>query len=228
MTVLANAYTTTIISFLTIPRLKPLPNTLEELAKEPKFQLSLEKDYVKTLTILDATSGPMKILGDSLRQNKHLLTQTAAEAMDNVLKNGNVYIGTYGYIQYVIGRDMIATGGKCRYAISKPLPKTEGYGYGLQKNGQYNEIINRKILQIFETQIVSDHIYHKYLFDIDRCIKDKKKSNKKLAKLELKDLSGAFLILLVGILVSFLVFLIENIISVLQKKGNTNSARQNN
>ena len=113
MTVLANAYTTTIISFLTIPRLKPLPNTYEELAKEPKFQLTLEWDHVKTLTILvtpnncieiqidlqsvkwlqDATSGPMKILGDSLRQNKHLLTQTAAEAMDNVLKNGNVYIG---------------------------------------------------------------------------------------------------------------------------------------
>ena len=52
MTVLANAYTTNIISFLTIPRLKPLPNTYEELAKEPKFQLSLENDYVKTQTIL--------------------------------------------------------------------------------------------------------------------------------------------------------------------------------
>ena len=52
MTVLANAYTTTIISFLTIPRLKPLPNTYEELAKEPKFQLTLEWDHVKTLTIL--------------------------------------------------------------------------------------------------------------------------------------------------------------------------------
>ena len=35
----------------------------------------------------------MKILGDSLRQNKHLLTQTSAEAIDNVLKNGNVYVG---------------------------------------------------------------------------------------------------------------------------------------
>ena len=52
MTVLANAYTTTIISFLTIPRLKPLPNTYEELAKEPKFQLTLEWDHIKTQTIL--------------------------------------------------------------------------------------------------------------------------------------------------------------------------------
>ena len=75
---------------------------------------------------------------------------------------------------------------------------------------------------------MSDHIYHKHLVDIDRCIKDTKKSNKKLEKLDLKDLSGAFLILLVGTLVSFLVFLIENIISAPQKKGNTNSARQNN
>ena len=74
---------------------------------------------------------------------------------------------------------------------------------------------------------MTDHIYHKHVFDIDRCIKDTKKSNEKLAKLELKDLSGAFLILLVGMLVSFLVFLIENIISALQKKGNINSARQN-
>ena len=51
-----------------------------------------------------------------------------------------------GYIQYVMGLDMIATGGKCRYAVSKPLPLNEAFGYGLPKSGKYNTIIKRKYL----------------------------------------------------------------------------------
>ena len=52
MTIVYNAYTTTITSFLTIPRLKPLPDNLEELAKEPSFKLTLEWDHLKTQTFL--------------------------------------------------------------------------------------------------------------------------------------------------------------------------------
>ena len=51
-TILTNAYTTTIISFLTIPRSKPVPNTYEELAKDSSIKLTIEKDFVMTQVIL--------------------------------------------------------------------------------------------------------------------------------------------------------------------------------
>ena len=35
----------------------------------------------------------MKMLGDSLRQDPQLITKTSQEAVDNVLKRGNVYAG---------------------------------------------------------------------------------------------------------------------------------------
>jgi len=52
MTILTNAYTTNLISFLTIPSLKPVPNTIAELAKEPHRKLTIEKEYVLAQNIL--------------------------------------------------------------------------------------------------------------------------------------------------------------------------------
>ena len=52
MTVLINAYTTDLISFLTAPRLKPMPNNFEELSKRSDLQLNLEKDFAVTSIIL--------------------------------------------------------------------------------------------------------------------------------------------------------------------------------
>ena len=115
MTVLSQAYTTDLISFLTAPKLRQYPNSLEGLAKEPDLKLTLEKNFEITKSILvvdndgallfrrtnapkicflqNAKSGPLKILGDSLRQNDHLLALSSTEAIENVLKLGAVYVG---------------------------------------------------------------------------------------------------------------------------------------
>jgi len=53
-----------------------------------------------------------------------------------------------------------------------------------------------------------------YLSNMDRCLKPtKKESTKKLEKLKLQDLSGAFLILVAGLAMAFLAFLFENLTS---------------
>ena len=75
------------------------------------------------------------------------------------------------------------------------------------------------MLHITESRIIIDYIYDKYTTDIGRCAKREKKSTKKLAKLDLKDLCGAFLILSVGIVVSFLAFLIEHIMALRAKRN---------
>lgn len=52
ISVLMYSYMTNMISYLTVPILKPIPNSFEELAKASEYKLTLERDYVITKTIL--------------------------------------------------------------------------------------------------------------------------------------------------------------------------------
>ena len=51
-TVLVYAYQTTLISYLTVPILKPIPNSFEDLANDPSLKLNVERDFIITQTIL--------------------------------------------------------------------------------------------------------------------------------------------------------------------------------
>ena len=61
-------------------------------------------------------------------------------------------------------------------------------------------------------------VYNSYLVGFDECLKDESKSTKKLEKLKLSDLSGAFLILSVGLIISKFVFFMEIVVRRTGKK----------
>ena len=75
-------------------------------------------------------------------------------------------------------------------------------------------------MEFGETRVVDFSIKKIYRTNVDQCIKEAKKSTKKLEKLKLEDLSGAFLILGVGVALSFFAFMVENVIG-LRKNANT-------
>ena len=105
---------------MTTTKLQPIPNSFEELVKYPDFKLTMEDNFVLTNLILvslfspffsfffktwliremityyllqNAKSGPMKLLGDSLRQNPKSIVTTSFEAAENVRKHNFVYFG---------------------------------------------------------------------------------------------------------------------------------------
>ena len=51
-TILVYSYQTTLISHLTVTRLKPIPHSFEDLANEPNLKLTVERDYILTQSIL--------------------------------------------------------------------------------------------------------------------------------------------------------------------------------
>ena len=116
MIIMVNLYTSTLTSYLTVPKLKPIPNTLEELAASKRYQLATEKGTVFTEMILvkysfcagnlyilkrdrkffsflqDAKSGPYKILGDALRRNPSRVYLQRDPPLDDVLYRGFVTV----------------------------------------------------------------------------------------------------------------------------------------
>lgn len=104
--VLINAYKSVVISYLTIPKLKPIPQSLEELAAMKQYRITIMNNtllansilvlstlcgfYLCNMSCIDfqnATSGTNKVLGDSLRQNPELLFTEFSQATKNVLES---------------------------------------------------------------------------------------------------------------------------------------------
>lgn len=122
MVVLVNAYTGTLMSYLTVPKLRPIVNTLEELAASSETQMTVDFELGKARMFLvinqrkvcfnnlpilkalesfiqEATSGPNKVIGNSLRNNPQLLVKgSSTEGVKNVLQRGSVYFAVCGCI----------------------------------------------------------------------------------------------------------------------------------
>ena len=77
-----------------------------------------------------------------------------------------------------------------------------------------------RVLQAHNGNLIA-HELKKYVPDIHKCSAENYRKTK-LKKLDLKDLSGAFLILFLGLVLSTIVFFLENIFGRFAKKENRN------
>ncbi len=62
-------YSGCLTSFITIPKLRPLIESLDDLSTSVDLELTILKNSVFESIILESISGTYKILGDSLRNN---------------------------------------------------------------------------------------------------------------------------------------------------------------
>nr|CAH0108301.1 unnamed protein product [Daphnia galeata] len=125
MIVLVNAYSGTLTSYLTVPKLVPIVNTFAELSK--------------------ANSGPYKVFGNSLRNNPQLLVKggNIFEGMKNVLERNAAYFTNRVAVQYMMALDM-QTHSNCRLTASDPIPYMDYYSAALPQGSRHNWIINHE------------------------------------------------------------------------------------
>jgi len=117
--ILFSGYTTTLTSFLTVQKLKPIVNSFQELASSKQYQL-VQPLQLSTGTIFlvgtylsihiyssiivfphflfmkNATTEPFKTLGKSLRQNPNLLITDFPDSLAQKLLD---YNGVYAHVK---------------------------------------------------------------------------------------------------------------------------------
>jgi len=221
MAIMSMAYASTVVSFLTVRKLNAIPNSIEYFANNPAEELLMIKEYQLTYSIMNAESGPLKELGDIYRRKPHLLMSLPTHKVisQHVLK-GRAFIGPSSFILSMVGEARSKNGGKCLFMVTKLVETTRPIliGFGLPKNGPYNSIITEKLSWItaygHDTQLVPGTFYN-----IDDC-KYGHKIPPQLRVITLKNLSGAFLLLVVGLVVTFVAFLYEHIVFFIEKKKN--------
>ncbi|XP_046649955.1 ionotropic receptor 93a-like isoform X1 [Daphnia pulicaria] len=208
MVVLVNAYTGTLMSYLTVPKLRPIVNTLEELAASSETRMTVDFELGKARMFLEATSGPNKVIGNSLRNNPQLLIKgNTLDGVKNVLQRGATYFANHLLVNYFLAMDM-KSHQECRMTYSDPIPFVEYYSLGLPKGGRHNSIINHDLQYLWENGLIS-HWMLQYTPNVDKCMVGKIKPSGKMTYLTLTDLSSAFALLGIGIGLSVFAFALE-------------------
>jgi len=217
--ILSMAYASTVVSFLTVRKLNPIPNSIEDLAKYPDMELLAFRNHPIISAAQNAKSGHLKVLGDLFRQKPQLMMpkMNAEDVIEHVL-NGGVFVGPAFWISWIIGQDQLKHEGKCRFMLSKPIETLPPlmYTFALQKDNPYKEIITEKLIRINDNGFES-HLRPKPDAKYDDC-KYPDDVTAKLTVIRLKDVAGAFIILVVGLVLASMAFLYEKMINFIQKK----------
>ena len=72
---------------MTVPKLNPTINDLDELARSPHFRLTLDGASLFSKQMMNATDGIYKTFGDSFRKDPTLLmNNNAFESITNILE----------------------------------------------------------------------------------------------------------------------------------------------
>ncbi|KAK4012977.1 hypothetical protein OUZ56_025225 [Daphnia magna] len=220
--VLVNSYSSVLITYILAPNNPPLITSAYDLAQQDDIHLIVDKGrgidvFVTTST---ETTGVMKELRNKL--NSYPFSRCAPRSQCiAMVKSGKriTYASSQEYLMSAIKEDFQTSGGKCLLEIV-----SEGYmpallGWVLQKRSPYTDIINKGILEMHGNGIIQLH----WTLDPRRAIPPQCKSAKakgvqkknskadQARQLSLKDLTGAFIILLIGWGISVIVFLGERL-----------------
>ncbi|XP_057374712.1 ionotropic receptor 93a-like [Daphnia carinata] len=214
--VLVNSYAGIVISSLTVPKMKPPIETLEDLAASKDVSLIIRHDVSIGEQILKATNGIYKILGDKVRSHPNQILG------DPFRVNAMLETGKYGYPFVRAFNDWFVAlqykkDGHCRFHSSKTLSVPLGYYSWLVKKGNPNaRIFSKGIMNLWETGLI--FFWGNRAIGVARageCFDGKRqKSEAKQISIRLADLTSAFVILGIGLGLALLCFSLEQIKSI--------------
>ncbi|KZS20158.1 Uncharacterized protein APZ42_013153 [Daphnia magna] len=214
--VLVNSYAGIVISSLTVPKMKPPIETLEDLAFSKDVGLIVRHDMLMGEQILKATNGIYKILGDKVRPypNQILGDPFKVNTMLETGKYGYPFVRTFNdwFVALQYKKD-----GRCRFHSTKPLPVPHGYYSWLVKKGNPNaRILSKGFTNLWETGLIS--FWGNRAIGVARaaeCFDGKRqKSKAQQVSIRLADLTSAFVILGIGLGLAILCFSLEQIKSM--------------
>ncbi|KAI9556275.1 hypothetical protein GHT06_018849 [Daphnia sinensis] len=214
--VLVNSYAGIVISSLTVPKMKPPIETLEDLASSEDVGLIIRHDVLMGEQILKATSGIYKILGDKVRPHPNQILG------DPFKVNAMLETGKYAYPFVRAFNDWFVAlqykkDGHCRFHSTKPLSVPHGYYSWLVKKGNPNaRILSKGLMNLWETGLV--FFWGNRAIGVARaaeCFDGKRqKSQAQQISIRLADLTSAFVILGIGLGLALLCFSLEHIKSI--------------
>ncbi|XP_046448038.1 glutamate receptor ionotropic, delta-2-like isoform X1 [Daphnia pulex] len=215
--IFVQAYTSTLITYVVTPVQQPLINSVYDVAGSSDVNLLVrETGLLNMLLSTNNYTGLFAALRrklDSFPNSRCVSPSECTSFMSPTSRN--VFVDGRAFILDEIRKDFKKTG-KCNFQIAKESFISATASFALRKNSPYTSAISRGILELLQIGLV-DHWDTWFRPMPPQCNGKPQSGNKKkktTTPLSLKNLTGAFLVLLVGLSLSILSFLIEKINSV--------------
>ncbi|KZS20608.1 Uncharacterized protein APZ42_012667 [Daphnia magna] len=206
--VLSYGFSGTLISNITAPKYEPVINTYEDMANSKTMRITVASGSPFAENMLNATSGVMGKLGDSLRQNPgDLILRLPRQIGDNLLTGCCAYLESKTIGDIIVRTVMMKSGGQCLLTTGKPVDYSELLSFGITKNFRYRSIIDQQLQLMRESGLFS-FFRKKYVVEADKCNARRVLQPKK-KPLTLFDFASAFFVLGIGGILSLLVFFSE-------------------
>ncbi|XP_076314972.1 glutamate receptor ionotropic, delta-2-like [Tachypleus tridentatus] len=205
--VIMNLYKGILIAFLTIPETSKFADSLEELASQNLIKWTFLKNTVyESLFTKNSDYEVMRMIGKPFEDNPNELVSSSKEGVERVLTGRYAFIKEKSYLEVAINEDFYKTG-QCRFSLTKQEFFPIGYGLVLQEKSPVLHLFNSKIRQMMEAGLLTK--WHKQYFNINNDCTSLSRPRLGEYPLSLKDLQGSFALLGAGLILSFLVFVVE-------------------
>ena len=203
--ILTTGYRSGLISHMTFPFTPPPIDTFQQLVDSPLKKTSFG-DFTKN-TLLNATSQKERMLGQELIPTFNLtgmfvLLDSGLWAVESDLEN-LLYMAATMY-------PTTAAGPKVHLMRETILPS--GDAFGLQKDSQLKPYFDKEIQRLIEAGLVD---YHRLQFAKKLDKWNPKKTNS-LISFSLNSLQGCFLLLIIGVVISTIIFTGEVVFNLLK------------
>nr|CAH0101150.1 unnamed protein product [Daphnia galeata] len=207
--VLSQAYNSTLITYVIAPNNPPLINSVLDIVNNPNIHLVVEKNMGLDVVISGSTNedGIFRRLRDRLNSYPSSRCNSQPQCIDRVLSGGSHSIE---YLLDVMFDDFQKTG-QCRLQIAKEGFMNFIISFALVKHSPYTDSISKGIIEMNQFGFI-DFWIQSYQATPHRCLSPSVRKKKwETPRLSLKNLTGAFAVLVIGYSVSFLVFIFERL-----------------
>nr|CAH0113367.1 unnamed protein product [Daphnia galeata] len=216
--IFVQAYTSTLFTYVVTPINHPLINSIYDIIDSSDINLLVrETGFINTLLLSNNQTGFFETLRKKLDNFPNSRCALPAECI-NLVKPGlrNVYTDANVYLKDAIRNDFKKTG-KCNLELAK-----EGFigimsTLTLPKKSPFTQSLTKGILEMQQIGLIDywDTWFRPMPPQCDGKLQNGNgKNKKKLSPLSLNNLTGAFVVLLVGLSLSLIVFLGEHIVAL--------------
>ena len=199
--IIISSYTANLAAFLTVEKVDIKITNVEELANQTKVSYGCFGGGSTLNFFKESRIETYKRMYRQMEANPKVSYVTSnEEGIQRVLNTDYAYLMESPLIDYAIQQN-------CNLTQIGGLLDSKGYGIATQQGSPYTDDISLKILEMQEKGEIQK-LYNKWWKEGSTCIRDEKKDSKASA-LNVQNVGGIFVVLVIGLLLAVFVSIIE-------------------
>lgn len=213
MIVLVTTYCGNLVAFLTFPKIELQVSSIGQLVSSGAMKWGMRggtylEEYIKDTDI----EKYQKLFSEA-----NFYSDENDDIINDVRNGKNVYIDWRSNLLYIMRREFLKTD-SCDFALSSEEFMEEQIGMVLPLNSPYLNLFNSELTRLHQMGLIQRWI-KEYLPPKDRCSKQSSVIEVINHTVNLDDMQGCFLVLLIGFSCGFCFFFCECILRYYRKRG---------